>query len=257
MRIFIVRQTYYIVSCNIVCPEDTMLNIDIVCLDIQYRICAISYVKTYDIVCQNIRYHMSTSLLYDIVCPCKDIVLTIGTPNFFDGKRPRRSTGQGLQLLPRHCYASWTLSTRYAHGQDGTNHHPPAHAMSYPYQRHRPPPTPPCSPFGRTASTIRPRSASTIRPRSASTIRVHDPSTIRVHDPSTIRPRSSTHHVYTTNHPPRHPTLRMAHSSRTTLSSNTLRAGPSGPPMHGFSSPDPTLHAPPASATEARAARGV
>ena len=59
-----------------------MLNIDIVCLDIQYRICAISYVKTYDIVCQNIRYHMSTSLLYDIVCPCKDIVLTIGTPNF-------------------------------------------------------------------------------------------------------------------------------------------------------------------------------
>ncbi len=196
-----------------------MLNIDIVCLDIQYRICAISYVKTYDIVCQNIRYHMSTSLLYDIVCPYKDIVLTIGTPNFFDGKRPRRSTGQGLQLLPRHCYASWTLSTRYAHGQDGTNHHPPAHAMS----------------------TIRPRSSSTIRPRSA----------------STIRPRSSTHHVYTTNHPPRHPTLPIAHSSRTTLSSNTLRAGPSGPPMHGFSSPDPTLHAPPASATEARAARGV
>ncbi len=26
-------------------------------------------IATYDIVCQNIRYRMSTSLLYDIVCP--------------------------------------------------------------------------------------------------------------------------------------------------------------------------------------------
>ena len=45
----IVRQTYDIVSCDIVCPEDTLSYIDIVCSDVQYRICTISHVKTYDI----------------------------------------------------------------------------------------------------------------------------------------------------------------------------------------------------------------